>query len=404
MALTFKEPHVIRATYRIVTPMFIGDADQKASGISPASVKGALRFWWRALRWGQIRIRNEIQSDTAALQRLHKEEADLFGTSADNGRAARFILRVTSDARSAVLTTPQSGIQYLLGQGLYHFNNGYLRPALAADALLTIELYINPKSDKQSQIEYDTQNTQLAQTLLILGLLGGLGSRARKGFGSLAIESLTNGKEKVAIPKNIAELTDIISRWIHTVGLPPFTAFSSKTRIDITAQGTKPLDILNKVGEEQQLYRSYGRADHSKEHKIAGKIAEQNFKQDHDLVANIIANRQALTIPKRSIFGLPHNYFFSSNGKKADFSPIAANRTRRASPLFIHVHQFPDKKAVVIQTLLPSEFLPDRTALEFKMGNKPNDKVQVLFNEQAMIDWQLIHTYMDRFAERVRIL
>ncbi|MDQ5770595.1 type III-B CRISPR module RAMP protein Cmr1 [Thiothrix subterranea] len=230
MALIFKEPHVIRATYRIVTPMFIGDAEQKASGISPASVKGALRFWWRALRWGQIRT--EIQSDTAALQRLHKEEAGLFGTSADNGKAARFTLRVTSDAKSAAPPTPQPGIQYLLGQGLYHFNNGYLRPALAADAFLAIELFVNPKSDKQAQTDYDAQKTQLTQALLALGLLGGLGSRARKGFGSLSIESLTYGKDAVAIPKNLTELSNILSGWKCNAGLPPFTAFSSKTRID----------------------------------------------------------------------------------------------------------------------------------------------------------------------------
>lgn len=403
MALKFKEPQVIRATYRIVTPMFIGDAEQKASGISPASVKGALRFWWRALRWGQIR--STVQSDTAALQRLHQEEGQLFGTSADNGNAAQFTLQVISDNKPAVLThPPQVGIQYLLGQGLYHFSNGYLRPALAADTTIRIVLSRNPKSEKQNQADYDALGEQLVQALLALGLLGGLGSRARKGFGSLSIESLTHGKDVVAIPQNVDELKRIISGWISPVGVPPFTAFSKQTRIDVAAQGTKPLDVLNKVGEEQQLYRSYGRADHTGEHKVAGKIAEQNFKRDHDLVVNIITAKRTTTIPARSVFGLPHNYFFSSNNRKADFAPTAENRTRRTSPLFIHVHQLPNKQAVVIQSLFPAEFLPDRTELEFKMGNRPNDKAQVLFNEQAMINWQVIHTYMDRFANKVRVL
>lgn len=45
-------PSKITATYRIVTPMFVGDANQQATEISPQSVKGALRFWWRALNWG----------------------------------------------------------------------------------------------------------------------------------------------------------------------------------------------------------------------------------------------------------------------------------------------------------------------------------------------------------------
>ena len=400
MALTFKEPQIIRATYRIVTPMFIGDAEQKASGISPASVKGALRFWWRALRWGQIR--STVPSDTVALQRLHTEEAELFGTSADNGRAARFTLHVTSDAKSVALPTPQPGIQYLLGRGLYHFGNGYLRPALAANALLTINLFVNPKSDKQAQTDYDAQNTNLTQALLALGLLGGLGSRARKGFGSLSIESLTNGKDTVTIPKNVTELTTTLSSWQCTVGLPPFTAFSNQTRVDVSAQGKNPLEALNVVGKEQQLYRSYGRADHTGEHKVAGQKAEQNFSADHDLVASIIDKKHATTIPERSVFGLPHNYFFSSvtPSKKADFAPASKDRTRRASPLFIHAHQFPDKKVAVVQALLPATFLPQGDELEFKVGRS----VKVLFNEQTMIDWQVIHTYMDRFSEKVRVL
>ena len=82
MSLKFKEPHVIRATYRIVTPMFIGDVEQHATGISPASVKGALRFWWRALNWGSIRT--DTRSDEDALKALYASESDLFGSSAEN--------------------------------------------------------------------------------------------------------------------------------------------------------------------------------------------------------------------------------------------------------------------------------------------------------------------------------
>jgi CRISPR-associated protein Cmr1 len=46
---------VVTARFQIVTPMFLGGAGQKAEGIRPPSVKGALRFWWRALNWGRFR-------------------------------------------------------------------------------------------------------------------------------------------------------------------------------------------------------------------------------------------------------------------------------------------------------------------------------------------------------------
>lgn len=404
MPLKFKEPHVIRATYRIVTPMFIGDAEQKASGISPASVKGALRFWWRALRWGQIRA--QIQSDTAALQRLHREEAELFGTAVDTSDekrksgVAKFTLRATSSGKPASLPNPAPGIQYLLCQGLYKHGHGYLRPALKAGEKLEIVLITSPTTTKEEQ-------QQLVQTLMALGVLGGLGSRARKGFGSLAIESLQDGNTAIPIPTDIVTLKRLITTWGVTSGLPPFTAFSNKTRLDISLQGTDPLAVLDKAGQEQQLYRSYGRADHTGIHKVAGQVAEQNFKIDHALVFDAITRKTANKVPQRTVFGLPHNYFFSSlaaPNNKADFSPATQERSRRASPLIIHVHQFPNNQVALIQMLFPATFLPEGDTLEFKMGNRPNEKVNVRFNENQMIDWQVIHKYMDRFAGKERIL
>ncbi|MDP8079316.1 type III-B CRISPR module RAMP protein Cmr1 [Phocoenobacter skyensis] len=77
-------PTTLTATYKIITPMFIGDAEQNASWISPMSFKGALRFWWRALAWGRVRSKPEYNSDELALKQLHHEEAELFGSSADN--------------------------------------------------------------------------------------------------------------------------------------------------------------------------------------------------------------------------------------------------------------------------------------------------------------------------------
>ncbi|MEZ5448805.1 MAG: type III-B CRISPR module RAMP protein Cmr1 [Thiolinea sp.] len=83
MERRFFDARKITATYRITTPMFIGDADQQASTISPAAFKGALRFWWRALNWG--RIRTVKANDAEALRQLHQEESDLFGSAADKG-------------------------------------------------------------------------------------------------------------------------------------------------------------------------------------------------------------------------------------------------------------------------------------------------------------------------------
>ena len=63
------------------------------------------------------------------------------------------------------------------------------RTAIAPGALLRLRVLIRPGKDL---ILLEKYCLQLEQALLALGLLGGLSSRSRKGFGSLAIEILTS--------------------------------------------------------------------------------------------------------------------------------------------------------------------------------------------------------------------
>ena len=429
MALKFKEPHIIKATYRIVTPMFIGDAEQNATGISPQSVKGTLRFWWRALMWGKIRTNERFNTDNLALKELHKQEAELFGSTPDEktqiGGQGRFSLRVdfTQEPKTIRVNDIQgAGLSYFLGIGLSREGT---RCALATGQTFQVNL---------TSFNLKDQQANLIKTLMLFGLVGGLGSRVRKGWGSVTLESLTVGSEAIDIPQDI----NTYQAWLKTLvneqtlsQLPPFTAFSTKTRIDISCVANSPTttqSLLNEVGEEQQFYRSYGlKNNNDPEHKVYGKLAEQNFPQDHDLVKGIIEYReQTNQIPRRSIFGLPHNYFYSSLFKKykqeelnkekneneakriagskskAEFAPAAENKSRRASPLFIHAHQFPDKSVTIVQTLIPSVFLPNNTSLQYSMGKRDQDKIKVAFQE-SMLDWQDITNYLNRFPEKETI-
>jgi CRISPR-associated protein Cmr1 len=127
-----KNSKQLTATYRIVTPMFIGDAEQKATSIRPPSIKGALRFWWRACQWGKML--QEAEGDVSrALHTLHQREAKLFGIAAEDnsGGQGRFLLQVNPTKLNECNPLPNAteGIQYLLGQGIYEHRNGYLRNA-----------------------------------------------------------------------------------------------------------------------------------------------------------------------------------------------------------------------------------------------------------------------------------
>ena len=91
-------PETIEATFEIVTPMFLGGASsiELADAIRPPSVKGALRFWWRALQWNNY-YQKTNQDEALALTRLHAHEARLFGHAANDRNLSQgqacFLLR-----------------------------------------------------------------------------------------------------------------------------------------------------------------------------------------------------------------------------------------------------------------------------------------------------------------------
>ncbi|MBK1695137.1 type III-B CRISPR module RAMP protein Cmr1 [Chromatium weissei] len=392
--------NTLNATFQIVTPMFIGGADQSPSdGIRPPSIKGALRFWWRALNWG--RCLHEARNESKALQFLHQQEARLFGIAADGQNTGQglFLLRVAANLRlltKTQLPNPDSGHQYLLGQGLYNFKEKYLREAIPPGEInISLRFHPNATSDERHSV---------AEALAMLGLLGGLGSRARKGFGALSIQKFDNANFK--IPANTNELATTIRELTadRFDSLPPYTAFSMRSRIDLIPTQRDAWQLLGEIGSNMQLYRSFGQNG-----KVGNQPAERNFIDDHDLAFQAGAGNRINAHPKRVIFGLPHNYFFSSTEKKIGFNAIALKPEgswsdigdkRRASPLFIHPHQFPDGLITAVLALLPGQFLPNDWRIGIAVGNNKKPLYQIA----ADPDWSVLHQFMNRFPNRHSIL
>jgi CRISPR-associated protein Cmr1 len=374
----------IEASFTIVTPMFIGDAKQEAHDVRPSSLKGALRFWWRALNWAPIRA--NAANDAAALLALHREEARLFGIAAgaDSGGQGLFLLLIKQNVQAANhgfqgMTAAQL---YLLGQGLGTFKGGNqtTRSALVSGEF-TASLLFRPGSA-------DADIASVAKALFAFGLLGGLGSRARHGMGSVSLTQWQGAG--LEVPSDVAAYRQTIKGLLpeQPTALPPFTAFSSKARLDISASATDPLKLLTVVGGEMQMYRSYGQKG-----EVAGHPAEQNFAPDHDLVLQATQGKQIDRAPVRSVFGLPHNYFFSSTKSKADINYAPAGKdARRASPLMLHIHRLPDGSCLAVHTLLPATFLP--------AGARVTVKSKVRSQVSVTPDWDVLHTFLNRFANK----
>ena len=313
----------LEAKFRVVTPLFMSGSDKSQAELRVPSIKGVLRFWWRALALGRL----------GSVSRVRDEESHIFGSAGRDVGQAKVHLSLKLDENIGQYKDPilkyangepvGPGARYL-GYGVVEAvpsrkrntkEGQILRSCLKYPFDGTLNLLF-----RNGTIDDDVENVTSA--LIAMGLFGGLGSRSRKGYGSFNLLELKLGDEILfRMPNDVEDLKLKIGSFFRDYnikaysGLPPYTAYSDLTRVDIVEKGSDPLRLLNTVGEAMQLYRSWGRNG-----KVNDQNSERNFKDDHDLAADAIKTRVS-THPRRVVFGLPHNYYFSSYQEKVDVKP-----------------------------------------------------------------------------------
>lgn len=383
----------LEASYRITTPMFIGGANfSDLAELRPPSLKGLLRFWFRAVALPRL----------GTWQAVSAEEREFFGST--EGQAG-LLLSVRVPEKLAVggageKWERQHGLGYL-GYGLLesrHQTLQTLRPYLKEGGRFTLRL-IARRSVSQEQAEL------VKQAAIALGVFGGAGARARRGFGSLTLESLCHdGEEQWENPKTVAELRSRIRTLLSGLGLPrasglpPYTAFGSSSKVWIADSDLDPRRLLDRLGKELLRYRSYGRAAASRPVHVLpwGEPAEHNFADDHDLVVDFLEGRRVTRHPRRVVFGLPHNYFFLSSKQKVTVEPANPDFSRRASPLFIHVHALASGEYAAVVSLIPAAFLPEGERVRLASGKR---QAAV----ECRVNYRDIEAFFDRpaFANKV---
>lgn len=389
----------IEASFKIVTPMFLGGADQSpGDGIRPPSVKGALRFWWRALHWG--RCREQTDSDETALQRLHQQEVRLFGGLAEQGGQGRFLLSVPSKTfnchRKDFVHAQLNGhdAARYLGYGLmeaFSSNTKHTKAGQLSRGCIDEDQHFNIKLLFRGGFD-----TSIQQALIAMGLLGGLGSRVRHGLGSLSLQALQkNGESIWSAPTNkldyIKAVQNLLAECSVASDHPPFTAFSQHARIDVLLADISPYALLNAFGHAELMYRSWGNNG-----MVLNTPSEQRFKGDHDWSKGC---RLADFHPQRAVFGLPHNY-----GKPTTQQVNGEHHDRRSSPLLFHVHALSNKSFIGTSVFLPARFLPK--------GEKINAGGDLV---TPNIEWSLIGQFLDgkvgdpptsidRFPDKVSVI
>lgn len=335
-------PEATRAVFEteleLVTPAFLAGAsqDEKDCDLRPATLRGVLRWWWRTLHAGFL--------EPAELRRL---ETAIWG-SAEVGGAVRITVeavqppaphlydkagvRQANNLHSGGKGIP--GLSYISfgmddqkkmpGGGKERMQRFYLEPAQRWRVRLTardsafVPLH---KAAKSVSLSSDEVLTQAQAALWLLCHFGGVGSKARKGFGSFAT------------PEPLAEWTlerslGVGARFREAAGiggaasLPQSPSFEWMMDDEIDIQARDAWHALDKVGAAYQQ---------------AVKAIEP--KRD----------RQALGLPRNSKIPPEEQALFVTGPHVSD---------RHASPL--HLHLEPNGRGWTVRAIaFPSLELPD---------------------------------------------
>ncbi len=367
----------IDATYRVVTPLFCAGACPNSAELRLSSFKGALRYWWRALAWSRC---------GGDLSAIRNEEDALFG-SASCGQS-RMIIRLTPISSAKIskegemlrVPRPNGGVVGVgaryLGYGLMTaFASGkkageLTRACFQAPLDFTVQIQLRGKGlDEQQQASL---KKTLKKALIALGTFGGMGAKSRKGYGSLVLRSLQVGtNEQWRSSQDVSDLKETIEDLrcgLEKPSLPEFTALTHGSRHIILQSKEKytiyPIELLDLIGQELQQFQSA-----SKRGKALGDIGPERS-----------ASRVA--------FGLPRSCGRQSQTK---IIPYEKGIDRRASPLFIHIHEC-GASPVAVLSFLPSRFLPKgRSAIsvgEHKVTQKSEEEL-----------YRPVHNFLDRLGE-----
>jgi CRISPR-associated protein Cmr1 len=378
-------PNRVTATFEVVPPLFLGGADPASTAeLRAPSIKGTLRFWWRALAWGRHAGEPEV------LKKIQAEEARLFGAagteSIDGGGTAgqaSFLLRVHSIDGSKRIpkgeTLKHEG--RLVGAGMRYFGYGLMGAFGEKQGQLERPCLFDHGSAASLQFSADLVSRRpldpsVVNALKVMGLLGGIGSRVRRGYGSLSLVSLTgdvDAWEQPAAGDGYArQLRAAVGPDSLKAEEPPYTAFSRLSRIVAASQGDDPLSLLNDIGKQMQRYRSWGHKG-----KVDGEPSERNFEDDHDWFKEYPKAGH----PRRVVFGLPHNY---SKG----FGITSEHYDRRGSPLVVHIHKLQNNRYIGVISILRAKFLPDGEKLKIHDDRRETPR-------SPEIDWKVLDGFID---------
>lgn len=324
----------ITAQFEVLTPMFLAGADQNAPELRAPSIKGVMRFWYRALD-----------------PFFDRHERAIFGSGGDDDAGQSLLIvrcRPGDRCGESMTFTDARPDQFNQGSGRQTTNGlvylGYpfgmggntSRRAMVPGARFSVEVSCRRawKNDDQRHLR-----AALA-SLWALGHVGALGSRARRGFGAVALTGwqLTDREGSPVHHDTLSALPVLANEESHSAWESGARRGLSTIRHWFGAFGTNgSVSRQPHVGNDVNLVaRKEGFAKTDWRRALLTLGAElQGFRQrrkpDYDMVKEFIrsnGSQPLQRLPDRAVFGLPLTFRFGSlpGARPITFTPVGYER------------------------------------------------------------------------------
>lgn len=320
---------IIKATFETITPVFCAGANQNGpSEIRTFAIKGMVRWFYRAL---------DGKCDREC-------EAEVFGAaSGDKGTSSPLVLQMEDrlvgnnsyDAELKPTNAPSSGERYLGYTFYLGKRDQNWRKAIEPGRRFSILLVSRWRDPGENVLK-----AWLAG-LWLLGHLGGIGSRMRRGFGTIALTSL-EGDWPAKIDLPLPNCSQSLDEWCEkfTKGYNTLRNWFPKARRAQSPQPSLPKNLSPLFGK--------GCNDWIEALRDIG-----NLMRDYRARGN--------KYPRNAAFGLPLR-----SRKNDEIVPASSDLNRSPSRLWIRVVKVGGKYHPMVW-LQESALLP-RDGIKWKKG------------------------------------
>ncbi len=338
-----------------VTPLFLGGADPwDKPELRAASFRGVLRFWWRALMTSGENLWSH--------EPLRDLEASIWGSP---DAASKIVLRTSGQPAVVNLERQErpGGVNYLF-YGLHKRKRRsgrtviFYRSAFSAGETLKLSLQVRPARKAALKEQGQRAFRQAVASLWLLGHLGGLGARMRRGAGALQIakvdgdwpEDFPHPEVRANTPDGLCEeLVAGLSQLRKALGLSSTQTWPPAPEFCTLRPDCSILLVLDRVWDDWDS---------------ALEAVGQSFREfrsrrppDYDGVKEFIQTGTVPETVKRAAFGLPLPFYYRSlGGAKATVTGQSFDRS--ASPLRFRPVLLADGRVAVLVLLFISPLLP----------------------------------------------